>query len=113
MVKFIHPVCGVRQADAAGKMIVDVVADLLRQPLVQRGRMPLQLEDIPGGREVGAIAGRVPGRACCQLVPLEQHHIRPPDPGEVVQRAAADRSATDDDDACVAFQRFTRSLAGS
>src|SRR4029077_8394717 len=102
-----------RQADAAGTMIVDVVADLLREPRVQAGRVPLQLEDAPGGREVGAIAGRVPGRSSRQLVPLEQHHIRPTEPGEVVQRAAADRSATDDDDACLAFQPFTRSPAAS
>src|SRR5437764_8398319 len=84
-------------------MIVDVVADLLREPPVQGGRIPLQLEDAPGGREVGAIAGRVPGGACRELVPLEQHHVRPTEPGEVVQRAAADRPATDDDDACLAL----------
>src|SRR6266404_9668908 len=103
MSKLIDPVCGMGQADAAGEVIVDVVADLLREPLIQGGRVPLQLEDAPGGREVGAIAGRVPGRSCRQLVPLEQHYIRPTEPGEVVQRAAADRPATDDDDSCVAF----------
>src|SRR6202023_4319147 len=102
MAKLIDPVCGGVWADAAGEMIVDVVADLLREPLVQRSRIPLQLEDAPGGREVGAIAGRVPGRACRQLVPLEQHGIRPTEPGQVVQRAAADRSATEGDDACAA-----------
>src|SRR6266404_6070193 len=64
MSKLIDPVCGMGQPDAAGEMIVDVVADLLREPLVQARRVPLQLEDAPGGREVGAIAGRVPGRAC-------------------------------------------------
>src|SRR2546430_17517815 len=96
MTNLIAPVRGVRQADAAGEMIVDVVADLLREPPVQGGRIPLQLEDAPAGREVGAIAGRVPGGARRQLVALEQHHIRPAEPGEVVQRAAADRPATED-----------------
>ncbi len=43
--------------------------------------------------------GRVPGGACGEGVPLEQHDVGPPEVGQVVRDAAADDAAADDDDA--------------
>jgi len=43
-------------------------------------------------------AGGVPGRAGRELVAFEEHHIPPPEFGEVIGDAGTDHAATDDDD---------------
>ena len=109
--ELVHPVGGVRQAQAAGLVIVDLVADFLREPGVQRGGIALQLENAPRGGEVRAVARRMPGGARGEFVALEQHHVGPAEPREVVQRAAPDRTAADDDHPCVALQGRTHAAS--
>ena len=109
--ELVHPLGAVRQAQAAGLVIVDLVADFLRQPCVQRGRVALQPENAPGGGEVRTVAGRVPGGARGEFVALEQDHVGPAEAREVVQRAAADRAAPDDDHPRVALQGRTHAAS--
>ena len=78
--KLVDPLRAVRKPDAAGHVVVDRVTRFLRQARIQQRGVALQPQDAPGGGEVRAVAGRVPGGACRQLVALEQHRIRPPEP---------------------------------
>ena len=112
VVKLIDPIGGMRQADAAGEMVVDLVAHFLREPRIQRGGVALQLEDAPGSREIRAVARRVPGGTRGELIALEQHHIAPTETGEVVQGAATDRAATDHDDSRLALHLCTHRPSG-
>ncbi len=73
--EFIDPVCRVRQAHAAGDVVVDLVANARRELRVQSGAVALQLDQVPGSREVRAVAGSVPGGAGRQLIALEQHRV--------------------------------------
>jgi len=61
MAEFIDAILRVRQADAAGDVVIDLVAHFLGQPRVQLGAVMLQLDQVPGGGEVRTVARRVPG----------------------------------------------------
>ena len=90
-----HALPGVGEPDAAARAVIDGAVDLAPEPAIQPVAVALQLHDVPGGREVRAVAGGVPGRARGQLVTLEQHRVAPAHAGQVVQHAAADDAATD------------------
>src|SRR5690242_3912839 len=103
--ELIHPVGGVREANAAGQMVVDVVTGLVREARIERGGIALQLEDAPGGREVGAVAGGMPGGSRGELIALEQHRIGPAELSQMVQRAAANSPSADHHDPSLALHR--------
>ena len=90
-----HAVPGMGEPDAAARAVADRGVDLRRQRPVQPVAVGLQLHDVPGGREVRAVAGGMPGRAGGQLVPLDQRDIAPAEPRQVIQHAAADDPAAD------------------
>ena len=95
--ELVHAIARVRKAHAAGDVVVDVVADLLRQRRVQLGAVTLQLDHVPRRREVGAVACRVPGGAGREFVAFEQHDVREPELRQVVEGAATDGTAADHD----------------
>ena len=110
---FVHPVAGMGEADRAGDVIVDGIADLRAELGVEPGRMALELDDVPAGREIRAIAGGVPGRARSQFVALDQQRVGPAALGQMIERAGADRAAADDDDAGMGLHRSLYSSAGN
>ena len=97
----VHARLVVGEADRAGDVIVDRIADLVAQRRIELGRVALQLDDVPRGGEVGDIARRVPGRAGAELVHLQQQAVGPAHLGQMIQRAAPDSPAPDDDHARV------------
>ena len=113
MAELVEAVARVREADAAGDVDVDVVPDLRAQLGIQLRAVALQLDDVPRGGEVRAIAGGVPGRAAGELVALDQHAVAHAEFGEVVQGAAADGAAADHDNLRVRLHAFIRSFFGS
>ena len=97
----VHALLVVGEADRAGDVIVDRIADLVAQLRIELGGMALRLDDVPRGGEVRDIAGRVPGRAGGQLVHLQQQAVGPAHLGQMIERAAPDSPAPDDDHARV------------
>jgi hypothetical protein len=63
MLVFVQARIVVRQPDRAGDVVVDGIVDELAEFGVEPGRMALELDHVPTGREVRRIARRVPGRA--------------------------------------------------
>ena len=92
----VEPRRPLRQADRAGDVVVDGAAGQRAQLAVEPRRVALQVEQRPGGGEVRAVAGGVPGRAGGQLVALQQQQVGPALTGEMPQGRAADDAATDD-----------------
>jgi len=78
-------------------LVVDLVPGFLCESAVQRRGIALQLEDAPCRGEIRAVTGRMPGGTRGELVAFKQHHVAPAEPREVVERAASDRAASDDD----------------
>ena len=115
--ELVHAVARMREANAAGDVVIDVVTDLLAERCVQLGAVALQLDDVPRSGEVRAVAGRVPGRPGRQLVTLQQHGVGDAQLSEMVEGAAAHRAAANDDDLCMRFhgcsQLLIRSFFGS
>jgi len=87
-----------RQAEAPTAAQIDCLSRLGFEPFVQIEAVLQQFHDVPARIELGAEAGRVPGRATGEFVRLDQHHVAPPELGQVIQKAAARNSATNDDD---------------
>ena len=105
VLEFVDAVARMRQAYAAGDVVVDVVPDSLRERRIQAGAVPLQLHQVPRCREVRAVPGSVPGGPCRQLVSLQQYGVFHAEFRQVIQRAAAHRATTDNDDLCLCFHR--------
>ena len=74
--ELVDAVARVREAHAARDVVVDVVADLVGQRRVQLRAVALQLDHVPRGGEIRAVAGGVPGGAGREFVALEQHARR-------------------------------------
>src|SRR5258708_25933 len=116
--KFIDAIAAVRQPEAPRDVVVDVVADTLCKLRIEPGAVALQLDQVPGSREIRAIAGRVPGRSGRQLIALEQDRIADAQLREVIHGTAAHRATTDYDHLSVRLHSFyaqllMRSPAGS
>ena len=105
VLEFVDAVVRMREAHAARDVVVDVVPDPLRERRIQAGAVPLQLHQIPRRREVRAVPGSVPGGTCRQLVSLQQDGVFHAEFRQVIQRAAAHRATTDNDDLCLCFHR--------
>ena len=74
------------------------MAGLGLKPAVELGAVLGDLDEGPRTAELGDEAGGVPGRAAGQLAPLEDHYVSTAQLRQVVGDAAADDSASDDDD---------------
>jgi len=61
VLELVDAIARVGESDAAGDVIVDVVADTLRELGIQARTVTLQLDQIPGRGKVRAVAGCVPG----------------------------------------------------
>ena len=94
----VHPDLRVGQHQPAGQVDRAVLAGHALDLLVQLDRVLLEARHVRVAVERVHAAGRVPRRAGRQLAPLEQHHVRPAGPGQVVQHAATDDTAADDHD---------------
>ena len=88
--ELIDPLGGVRQTDAARDVVVDLVTDARGQFRIQPGAVALQLDQVPGGREIRAVARSMPGGTGGQLIALEQHRVSDPELRQMIKSAAAD-----------------------
>jgi len=95
--KFLHAFFRVRQANSARHPIVHGIVNAIAQLPVQLRAITLHIGNSPGGGEVRAVPGRVPGRARRQLILFHQNTIRPALQGQVVKRRSTNRTATNDD----------------
>ena len=92
----VHALAAGRQAQVAGHVKAHVLAGLGRQPLVQIDRVLVQLADRVTHVEQRQEPRRVPGGACGELGALDQRHVGPALPRQVVERAHTHHAATDD-----------------
>ncbi len=107
---FVHAVARVREADRAGDVIIDGIADPRAEFGVEPRGAALEFDDVPTRRKIRAIAGGVPCRAGSEFVALDQQRIAPTAPGEMVERARPHRAAADDDHPCMRLHRVSRRL---
>ncbi len=96
--ELVEPVARRGQADAAAGMPVDRLPGLGLEPGVQLDAVAQQAHQVVARVELRAETGGVPGRPARQLVLLEQDHVAPAEPGQVVGQAAAGGAAPDDRD---------------
>ncbi len=89
-------VLGSRQADVRHPLEADRLAGLRFEPAVKPHRIFVNLPDGIAHVEERQQPGGMPGRAGGQLLPLDQHDIRPALLGQVVERRHADDAAADD-----------------
>ena len=108
------------QFDETDRRKARLLAGLLLEPLVQLHRVAPDSQQGFRARAVGGHqAGRVPGGAGSQLVPLEQDDLLAAHFGQVIGYRAADDPAADHDDPCIfRYSSFSRheiqfSIAGS
>ncbi len=95
-----HPIGGAGEPQAAVHLPAARLAGLGLQPLVQLDAVLQELGHVGIGPELPDETGGVPGRAAGQLLSLEQHHLPPAEPGQMIgDRAAHDAAAYDHDPA--------------
>lgn len=100
----VHLRGGVGQTDAAVAVaIADGIVGIVAQFAIKRDRMTFQPDHRLVHAEIRHLRRRMPGRARGQLVALQQHHVGPAFPGQVVERGAACDAAADDDDLGAGF----------
>ncbi|MEI9983627.1 MAG: hypothetical protein WDN69_10740 [Aliidongia sp.] len=99
----IHPLRRAGQHEAAGEMQPAGLARDRFDLLVKLDRVALQLGDIGIAVQSVEAAGSVPGRTGCQLLPFQQHDVAPAGLGQVIEHAAPDDAAPDDDDLCLSL----------
>ncbi len=112
MGELLHPRRRMGEADRTGDMVVDRVIDLRAEALVERVAVALQLQDVPARREGRAITRRMPGRARGQLVALGEGYVGPAPAHQMIERAAPDGAAADDQHPDVALH-FCSSAIGA
>ncbi len=86
----VEPLGSVGEGDAADVVEAAGLAGQRLQFLVEADRVALQRVET---------ARRVPRRSARQFRPLDEHHVRPTELGQVVENGAADDATPDDDDA--------------
>ena len=74
-------------------------AGLGLQPGVKLGRIFREPGQVLRGAQLADQPGRMPGRAGCELLALQQHDVGPAELGQVIGDGAAGHAAADDDDA--------------
>ena len=98
---FVHPVGCLRQPDVADIAEADIHAGLFLKLLIEFHRIFVNLPDRIGHVEQGQQAGGMPGRSGGKLLALDQRNVGPPLLREMVQRADADNTAPDHNNACM------------
>ena len=86
---------GAGEADVGDLAEADVLAGLGLERLVEGDRVFVDLADRVGEVEERQEPGGMPGRARGQLLPLDEHDIRPALLGEMIERRDADHAAAD------------------
>jgi hypothetical protein len=86
-----------RPVQAAG------LAGQLLQLVIEPDGIALQLGDIGIAVQRMEAAGSMPGRAGGQLIAFQQHDIAPAGLGQMIEHAAPDHAAPDDDDLCLSL----------
>ena len=100
----IHLLWRVRQTYTAIRVvIIDGVFRIVRQLLVQVDRMGLEAHHGLSATKVGDLSSGMPGCARCQLITLDQYHIRPALLSQVVQGGATGNTTTDNNNTGLAF----------
>jgi hypothetical protein len=99
----IHPLRRAGQHQPAGQVHAAGLAGNRFDLLIELDRVALQLGDIGVAIERVEPAGGMPGRAGGQLLPLDQHDIAPAGLGQMIEDAAPDDAAPDDDDLCLSL----------
>jgi hypothetical protein len=72
----------------------------------------LQLGDVGIAVDRVHATGGMPGRAGGELVALEQYHVGPAMPGQMIEHRGADDASADDHDLGVRFHIFSRCFSG-
>ena len=88
-----------REPQAPRPMEADRLPRLRLEPLVERRAGQVDPGEVQARVEVRRVAGGVPGRARCELAPLEERRIRPAGLRQVIEDTGAHDAAADDDDA--------------
>jgi len=91
----VHALAAGRESQVTGHVEADVLSRLRRQSLVQIDRVLVELADGVAHVEQGQQPGGVPGGAGGQLGALDQRHVRPALPGQVIERAHAYHATSD------------------
>jgi hypothetical protein len=105
LVILVHPVAVHGETDVGHFGEADALSGLLFQRLVERHRMLMDLADRIAHVEERQEARGVPGRAAGELLPLDQHDIRPALPGKLIEGRDPDRAAADHHHARLALHR--------
>src|SRR4029078_7936996 len=90
-----HALLAIGEHEAAGAMEAAGLAGDLLELVIEGDRVAWQLLHVGIAVERVEAARRVPGRARCQLVALDQHDILPSSLGEMIEDAATDDAAAD------------------
>ncbi len=93
--ELVHPVLRARHAQIADAAEADVAAPFLGQPRIEIDRVFVHLAGGVGHVEERQQPRRMPGRARCQLVALEQHRVGPARRRQMVEYRATDGTAAD------------------
>ena len=94
MTKLIHTIFCMRQAYATGDVVVNLIAHALGELGIKLRAMTLQLNQVPGRREVRAVTCGMPRRTCRQLVTLQQHTVFHSELCQMIKSTAAHGSTT-------------------
>ena len=86
-----------RQAQAPVHLPARGLAGLFLKFVIEFDAVLEELRDIGIGPQLADQAGRVEGRAAGQLGALQEHHVAPAEPCQVIGGRAADDAAADDD----------------
>jgi hypothetical protein len=94
----VEPIRGIGEHHPAGEVDTAGLAGDPLQLLIEADGVLLELRDIGIAVQRMHPAGRMPGRARGQLVPLQQHEVGPACLGQVIEHRAADHAAPDHQD---------------
>src|ERR1700756_4478995 len=99
MLEFVHPVAAVREPQRTGEVVIDRIAGFLAEARIELRRMALQLDQVPAGGEIRAVAGGMPSGAGGELVAFEEPAVGPAELRQMIKPAATGGTAADDHDA--------------
>ena len=94
-----HALARARHGEAAAALPAGRLARLGFEALVEIGAVPDEPGQVARGAQLTHETRRMPRRAAGETALLEQHHVLPPELGQVVGDARADDAAADNDHA--------------
>ena len=101
--ELIPAVLGAGEADVGDLLEAHMLAGLGLEGIIELDRVLVDLAHRVGQVEQRQQACSMPGRTGGQLLPLDQDHVAPAFPGQMVERTDADHAASDDDHARMCF----------